>query len=193
MIPFLPAILALMTGCLLFALWQRARARSAAHVPAGYRVLAVDLGHTEAMGSRGGVLLRDNEWGIAGKVDLLLEGPDGIVPVEYKQAWEGYGPGKTRPSHMMQLAGGMLLCKGDSRVGRAPAEGWLRYIDERGHVVPGGEVRVPNSPELQAQVVELIRRMRRSLVGGGEIHRTHHSVAKCRRCGKRQVCGEEYA
>jgi CRISPR/Cas system-associated exonuclease Cas4 (RecB family) len=191
MIPFLTLLLVGMTVCLVLALLQRARHRAAAEIPAGYRVLAADLAPGLRIGGRGALLLRDNEWGIAGKVDLLLEGPHGaVVPVEYKSAGAGFKPGRVRPSHVLQLAGAMLLCEGDRRVGRRPAAGWLRYIDDTGRVVPGGAIRIENTPALREQLLDVVQRMRRALVTGTEMHRDQRSGGRCRRCSQRETCGE---
>lgn len=192
MIQFLILFFA-MTALLLFSARKHVRAQATADVPKGYRVFAADLGRDTRMDSRGAILLRDNEWGITGKVDLLLQhvATEGVVPVEYKRAWRGFEPGKARPSHILQLATALVLCQGDSRVGQTPPEGWIRYIDDRGVVVPGGEIHVENTPDIRDRVIGIAQRMRRALVTGEEMHRSHRSVAKCRRCSLRPNCGEE--
>jgi hypothetical protein len=170
---------------------QSKRPRFAQAVPAGYRVLRMDLGHEERMGRRGPVLLRDDEWGIVGKVDLLLQGPEGeVVPVEYKSAWPNYEPGTARRSHLVQVATAFLLCQGDPRITRAPTEGWLRYVDDQGQVVPGGEVKVQNTPEARAQVLAIVERMRQALRRNAEVHRTHNTAYNCRRCRHVGSCGD---
>jgi hypothetical protein len=154
-------------------------------VPPGYRVLTSDL-----VGR--GVVLRDLEWGITGKIDLLLEGPSGeLLPIEYKRAWHGYQPGTSRRSHLVQLAIYFLLCAGDPRLKRMPAEGWIRYVDERGTVVPGGEVKIPNTPEARQQVLKVVELVRRAKVSGAEVHRTHTSPNNCRGCFDRARCDEK--
>jgi CRISPR/Cas system-associated exonuclease Cas4 (RecB family) len=194
MLPFLTVLLVVMTVCLALALVQRERQRAAAEIPAGYRVFAADLAPGQQLGGRGALLLRDDEWGIAGKVDLLLEGANGaVVPVEYKSAGARFEPSRPRPSHLLQLAGAMLLCEGDRRVGRRPVEGRLRYIDDAGRVVPGGEIRIENTPALREQLLDTVQRMRRALATGAEIHRDHRSGGRCRRCSQREACGEAAA
>ncbi len=191
MLPFLTLLLLSVTVSLMLVLAQRTRQRTAAQIPAGYRVVAADLAPGTRLGGRGALLLRDSEWGIVGKVDLLLGGPDGIVvPVEYKSAWAGFQPGRPRPSHVLQLAGAMLLCEGDPRVGRRPAEGWLRYIDGAGRVVTGGEIRVKNTVALRERFLGVVQRMRRARMTEAEIHRDHQSGVSCRRCSQRDGCGE---
>jgi CRISPR/Cas system-associated exonuclease Cas4 (RecB family) len=138
-----------------------------------------------------GTVLRDDEWGISGKIDLLLAGPNGEpLPIEYKRAWEGYEPGTSRRSHEVQLAIYFVLLEGDPRIQRAPAEGWIRYVDARGQVVPGGEVRILNTPEARVQALTLVELVRRAKRSGVEVHRTHHSPHNCRKCGDRTLCGE---
>ena len=167
------------------------RRRFQTAVPAGYQVVSMDLGHEARMGTRGPVLLRDDEWGIVGKVDLLLRGPQGeVVPVEYKSAWKGYEPGTARRSHMVQLATAFLLCQGDPRINRARVEGWIRYVNDRGEVVPGGEVKVQNTPEARAQVIEIVKHMRVARRTKAEVHRTHNTGYNCRHCLNHGTCGE---
>ena len=162
-----------------------------AAVPAGYQLVSMDLGHEARMGARGPVLLRDDEWGIVGKVDLLLRGPQGeVIPVEYKSAWKGYEAGTARRSHMVQLATAFLLCQGDPRINRAPVEGWIRYVDDQGKVVPGGEVKVQNTPEARAQVIEIVQRMRQAKRTKAEVHRTLNTGYNCRHCLNHGTCGE---
>lgn len=192
MIQTLTILFFAMTALLLASIGRRGRAHVAAAVPRGYRVIAADLGHVSRMDSRGAILLRDNEWGITGKVDLLLRdaASRAVIPVEYKPAWQEFEPGMARPSHILQLAAALVLCQGDSRVGQSPPEGWIRYIDRRGTVVPGGEVHIPNTPEIRERVFASVQRMRQALVTGEELHRDHRSVIKCRRCSVRNACGE---
>jgi hypothetical protein len=92
------------------AMSRRTRARQAAQLPAGMRIRAADLGDRLRPLGRGGVTLRDTAWGIAGKVDLVLEGPTGYIPVEYKQSGAHYRPGMAKPGHVLQLATSMRLC-----------------------------------------------------------------------------------
>jgi hypothetical protein len=181
MLVALPIVLLILIG-LLWRLASRDRWPDAA--PPGWRVLTSDL--------RGrGVVLRDVEWGLVGKIDLLLEGPGGaLVPVEYKRAWKGYESGTTRASHLVQVAVYFILCEGDPRIRRQPAEGWIRYVDERGQVVPGGEVRIRNTPEARQQVIAIAQLVRQAKVTGGEVHRTHNSRYNCRGCFDRGRCGE---
>ncbi|MFI5340922.1 MAG: PD-(D/E)XK nuclease family protein [Candidatus Methylomirabilales bacterium] len=153
-------------------------------------MVSADLGDNEARRARGAVLLRDNEWGIVGKVDLVLEGPYGLVPVEYKSAGASFEPGKAKPSQVIQLATALVLCEGDGRLGTRPAEGWLRYVDDQGRILPGGEIKVPNTPQLRDHVKEIARRMRRALITQEPVHRSHRSAAKCGTCSLRMGCDE---
>ncbi len=192
MIPFLTVYLAILVIGLVICLLRQPRPQVAGRIPAGYEVLASDLGSHAAMGGHGALLLRDDEWGLIGKPDLLLRSRDrdSVIPIEYKSVWPGYEVGTARPSHILQLGTAMLLCQADPRVDRAPREGWIRYINDRGQLVSGGEVVVENTTALRERVVGLVQRMRRVLITGDEVHRDHRSPAKCRRCGLRAACGE---
>ena len=185
MIQILVGTLIAMTLLLAFCGIQKTIARRRPHVPRGFRVLVSDL--------RGnGMLLRDNEWGVTGRPDLVLErrSDKGVVPIEYKMAWKGYQPGTTRRSHQRELGVYLLLCEGDPRVGRRPEYGLIRYVDVEGELVPGGEVRVVNSPDLRQDVLRTVMGIRRALVTGGPVHRTHNSPYNCRHCRQRQGCQE---
>ncbi len=163
---------------------RRDRPQSCDSVPPGYRVLTSDLVDR-------GTVLRDDEWGITGKIDLLLEGPKReLIPVEYKRAWQHYEPGTTRRSHVVQLGIYFLLCQGDPRLQRTPAEGWIRYVDAQGHVVPGGEVRLRNTPEARERALIVVELVRRAKGSGVEVLRTHNSRYNCRGCADRARCTE---
>jgi CRISPR/Cas system-associated exonuclease Cas4 (RecB family) len=192
-IGFLTVYLAIVTIALAACMvWHRRVQQVAGGIPAGYDVLAADLGHDAAMGARGSLLLRDDEWGLVGKVDLLLRSADGatVIPVEYKPAWAGYEAGAIRPGHLLQLATAMLLCEADRRVNHIPPEGWIRYLDAAGQLVPGGEVRVENTATLRERLIRVVQRMRRALGTRVELHREHRSPARCRQCRLRALCGE---
>lgn len=192
MIGFLTVYLAIVTLALVACMLRQPRLQIVGGIPAGYKVLAADMGHNASMAARGALILRDDEWGIVGKVDLLLQSSDGVtvIPVEYKPAQAGYVPGTARPGHILQLATAMLLCQADGRVDRPPREGWIRYVDATGQLVSGGEVHVENTPMLRERVIALVQRMRRALVTGAELHREHRSPGKCRQCGLQGACGE---
>jgi CRISPR/Cas system-associated exonuclease Cas4 (RecB family) len=181
-----------LTGFLVLSVCRRRRLGIEANIPKGYRVFSADLGQEARMGSRGAILLRDNEWSLTGKVDLLLQhiATRAVIPVEYKVAGQGFEPGKVRSSHILQLATALVLCQGDSRVGQAPPEGWIRYVDERGALVPRGEVHIQNTPEIREWVIATAQRMRRALATTEDLHQDHHSPAKCQRCGLRHLCDE---
>jgi CRISPR/Cas system-associated exonuclease Cas4 (RecB family) len=188
-------LLAVLAMWLVVAVSRRSLARQAARLPARVRVVAGDLGETlERLGHRGRTL-RDNEWGLVGKPDLLLEGPGGLVPVEVKRvAGEAArAPVRAHDSHVLQLGASFVLCEADGRLGQRPSEGWIRYVDRRGTVLPRGEFRIRNTPDLRAAVLEVIRKMRGVLQGGQEVHRSHAVPGRCAQCSVRGGCGESLA
>ena len=72
---------------------------------------------------------------------------------------------------------------------RAVLEG--RGIDTHDlEVVPGGEVKVQNTPEARAQVIEIVKHMRVARRTKAEVHRTHNTGYNCRRCLNHGTCGE---
>jgi CRISPR/Cas system-associated exonuclease Cas4 (RecB family) len=180
---------------LVVAVSRKRLARQAAQLPERVGVVAGDLGEKlERLGYRRRTL-RDREWGLVGKLDLLLEGPRGLVPVEIKRVVgeAARAPVRAHDSHVVQLGASFVLCEADSRLGQRPNEGWIRYVDSRGKILPGGEFRIPNRPELRATVLEVIRRMRAALQGGPEVHRSHEVVGRCAHCSVRAECGESLA
>jgi CRISPR/Cas system-associated exonuclease Cas4 (RecB family) len=188
-------LLVVLAVWLVVAVSRNRLARQAAQLPERVRVVAGDLGGTlERLGYRGRTL-RDSRWGLVGKLDLLLEGPGGLVPVEVKRVSgeATRAPARAHDSHVVQLGACFVLCAADVRVGQGPSEGWIRYVDGRGKILPGGEFRIPNTPELRATVLEVIRRMRVALQDGREVHRSHEAVGRCAHCSVRDGCGESLA
>ncbi len=99
--------------------------RQASQLPRRMQILAADLGERLRSLGRGSVTPRDTEWGLAGKIDFLLTGPQGRVPVEVKRATGSARPeaGRAHDSHLLQMGVYLLVCESDPRVGQRPIEG----------------------------------------------------------------------
>jgi CRISPR/Cas system-associated exonuclease Cas4 (RecB family) len=177
------------------AVYGRNLARQAAQLPARMRILAADLGERLRSLGRGSGTLRDNEWGLVGKIDLLLTGPEGRVAVEVKRATGAARreAGRAYDSHVLQMGVYLLVCESDPRVGQQPVEGRIRYVDRAGRLIPGGEVIVPNTPALRERVLEVVRRMRTALQSAQELHRSHEVPGRCAKCSVRGACSEALA
>jgi CRISPR-associated exonuclease Cas4 len=134
---------------------------------------------------RGGKLeepLYDSQYDLVGKPDYILE-EDGVqIPVEVKST---LAPAQPYDGHVLQLAAYCLLVHRTRGV--RPSHGILRYRNR--------SFAIDYTPELEARLIsalEEIRSIRQESVkkryGGPE--RSHHSSARCARCGYRSVCNQ---
>jgi CRISPR-associated exonuclease Cas4 len=165
-------ILVLITGLLAFALfllWLSSRQRKEAGLPGG-RVIYTD---THAW-SKVEKPLFDRHLGLTGKPDYLVEQNGQIIPVEVKS---GRTPAAPYDSHIFQLAAYCLLVH--RTMGARPPYGIIHY--------QGRDFAVDYTPELEAQLLDILAEMRRDEVRT-EVMRSHESAARCARCGFRQVC-----
>jgi hypothetical protein len=145
MIVFLTLLLATMSATLLVTQHRRGqRAQVAAEIPPGYKIHAADLGHVETMGSKGRLLLVDNEWGLCGAPDLLLDGPEDVVPVEMKRVWKRYQCKRDDG----QSLGRLLVLPGGDYADYTPGlVEWQEISDSAGssRTAPGRPTRRPGS------------------------------------------------
>lgn len=191
-------ILVLLLGMLVLVLGLMAavkRAREAhkdADLPADATVMVADLGPSRGVRELRGLTLRDAEWGLVGRPDLLLESSGNPVLNEKKRAPRGWRVGQTYRSHWLQVGAYLLMCEADPRVGRRLPEGWIQYIDGDGRELPDGKVRVPNTDALRGEVIGILQRIRQAL-RAPEVHRDHSYASRCRSCSVKSVCGEELA
>jgi CRISPR-associated exonuclease Cas4 len=115
--------------------------------------------------------------GLTGKPDYLVEESGELTPVEVKS--RNAPAGGPYEGHLYQLAAYCLLVAEHS--GRRPSRGYLRYAD-RGYVVDF-------TRDLERRTLALLASLRADLEAE-EVHRSHHSAARCRGCGYREVCEE---
>lgn len=191
-------ILVLLLGMILLVLGLMAavkrsqEARLDADLPVDATVMAADLGPSGGVRELRGLTLRDAEWGLVGRPDLLLESVGNPVLVEKKRAPRGWRPGKTYRSHRLQVGAYLLMCEADPKVGRRLPEGWIQYMDSEGRELPDGKARVPNTDALRGEVIEILRRIRQDL-RVSEVHRDHSYASLCRGCSVKDMCGEALA
>ena len=117
-------------------------------------------------------------YGLRGKPDYLLEEDGGLVPVEVKSSAAPRN-GKPYPSHLMQLAVYFLLVE-DGLQQDAPY-GLIRYRDRT--------VRIENTNELRAELLEVIEEMQ-ALLQDGEARRDHNQSRRCAGCSVAYACDE---
>ena len=91
------------------------------------------------------------------------------------------------------MGGLLLLCAANRHGGQRPREGWIRFTDEAGQTVKGGEVRIENTEPLRETVVMLVQQIRWATNLGEEIHRDHRSRRRCARCTLHDQGGEAIA
>lgn len=184
---FLLVMVALVLG-LLAAVTRSREARTEADLPAGSTVMAADLGPSMGIRELRGLTLRDSEWGLVGRPDLLLKSSGDLELVEKKRR-RGWRPGRIYRSDRLQVGAYLLMCEADPKVGRRLPEGWVQYIDGDGRELPDGKVRVPNTDALRGEVIEVLRRIRQAL-RGSEVHRDHSYASRCGSCSVKRACGE---
>lgn len=165
------AIAILLIVLAIAVLWLSSRQRTSLGLPEG-RVVYTDTGTERRLEQP----LFDEELQLVGRPDYLVEGADGLVPVEVKS---GRTPRKPHASHIYQLAAYCLLVTSNFR--KRPSYGIIRY--------PQRSFRVEFTRELERQLVSLLYSMRDGLETA-ELHRSHAVAARCSACGYRQLCAE---
>ncbi len=122
--------------------------------------------------------LFSKRWQLTGKLDLLIESPDALYPVDFKDT-----EGPPRENHARQLAGYALI---------------LREIDPRpvprGFIyrVPDGEVfPVELTEELLAEVAASLDAIR-TMLGDERFPDPTPVRARCEECEYRNFCGDVF-
>jgi CRISPR/Cas system-associated exonuclease Cas4 (RecB family) len=121
---------------------------------------------------------------LRGKPDYLLptriDGHERLVPVEVKPSRRSR---RLYDSDRMQLGAYLLALRATARE-EAATFGVVRYATESFHV--------ELTAELEADVRSIVLAIRtgRAL---SRMHRSHHSVARCRSCAVRHACDEALA
>ena len=152
-------------------LWQSSRQRRAAGLPGG-RIIYTD---TRAWGVVEKPLF-DNELGLTGKPDYLVEQNGRLIPVEVKT---GRAPDAPYDSHIFQLAAYCLLV--EKAYGKRPPYGIIHY--------PNRNFAVDYTARLESALLDQLAEMRRD-ENRTNIPRSHEDAARCRRCGFKKVCDQ---
>jgi CRISPR-associated exonuclease Cas4 len=171
------ALLLLSAVLLLLALWLAWRARSArlrSGLPQGRLVYADTAAWSEVSKP-----YYSERHRLTGKPDYLVDGDDGLIPVEVKAGPAPPG-GKPYASHILQLAAYCLLL--EDAHGQAPPYGYIHYA--------GATVQIDFDDALRARLIETLAAMRQSLAGP-DVARSHDDPARCAACGVRHACGRQ--
>jgi CRISPR-associated exonuclease Cas4 len=123
--------------------------------------------------------LYNQDLGLTGKPDYLVEQDGRLIPVEVKT---GRTPEAPYDSHIFQLAAYCLLV--EKTYGKRPTHGIIHY--------PNRDFSVDYTPELESALLDLLADLRRDEVRHA-IHRSHEEQHRCLRCGFRDVCEERLA
>lgn len=182
-------VMAALVLALLAAVTRSKKARQDADLPADATVTSADLGPSRGIRELRGLTLRDSEWGLVGRPDLLIESAGGLELVEKKRR-RGWRPGRLYRSDRLQVGAYLLMCEADPKVGRRLPGGWIQYVDADGREMPGGKVSVLNTDALRREVIGILQRIRQAL-RGSEVHRDHSYANRCRSCSVKHACGEE--
>jgi len=116
---------------------------------------------------------------MAGKPDYLIKDRNGdLIPVEVKSS-NAPRAGRPYESHLMQLAAYFLLL--EDVLQRPVPYGLIRYRNRT--------LRVANTDELRARLIDVIAQMRR-LMARDVAHRNHNRPQRCSRCSVAHACDE---
>jgi CRISPR-associated exonuclease Cas4 len=114
---------------------------------------------------------------LTGKPDYLVRKREAVIPVEIKSGQAP--PGGPHPGHLYQLAAYCALVA--EAYGHRPAYGLIQYADRT--------LAVDYTRELESELLGLLEDMRAE-AEAADVARSHHSAARCRACGLREVCDE---
>jgi CRISPR-associated exonuclease Cas4 len=172
--PVSTVIATLLTVIFLVALlaWVRANARiTQSGVPAG-RVIFQDADRLRPLARP----LISRRYGLIGKPDYLVETRDGLVPVEIKsRQFPTSGP---RVTDVTQLIAYCILV--EEYFHSRPPHGIIAYADRH--------QRIQYTPQGRAKVLGVLKDI--ADADGRVLYRNHSDMARCRRCGYREVCDE---
>ncbi len=116
---------------------------------------------------------------MAGKPDYLMKDRNGdLIPVEVKSS-NAPRAGRPYESHLMQLGAYFLLL--EDVLQRPMPYGLIRYRNRT--------LRVANTDELRARLMDVIAQMRR-LLSRDVARRNHNRAQRCSRCSVAHACDE---
>lgn len=164
---FLPILLAAVV-----AFWLGRLLRLESGVPIRARVVYSDTGAWEKVEKP----LFSRRHLLTGKPDYLVKVDGARIPIEVKPNRTGNEP---RVSDTLQLAAYGLLVE---ETFGAPPYGLMKYRDS--------VFRIEFTPELRAQLVEVLSEMRVNL-RAEDLARSHTEARRCLACGYRAQCGQE--
>jgi CRISPR-associated exonuclease Cas4 len=164
---------------LTFALWLWLRAaalqRRAGMSGSAFRVLYDDA----IQGRPPERALVSHRHRLVGRPDFLIEGRDGVIPVEAKPLRRA---GRPYASDLLQLAAYCLLV--EETEGVRPPYGILRYAEQ--------SWQVPFDKPLEDRLMATLHAMDEA-EERGDAPRSHEQAGRCAGCGMREHCDERLA
>ena len=165
---YLAVILAII-GIIL--LWVSSKQKREVGLPAGKIIFADHNQWTKVENA-----LYDPTFNLTGKPDYIIDTDRGLIPVEVKSGKISSGP---YDSHIYQLAAYCLLI--EQTFGTRPEYGILHYSNQ--------DIQIDYTKDLQDKTIEILREIR-SITRKKSINRSHHSAARCQKCGYNSICEE---
>lgn len=154
--------------------WQSGKQRREAGLPSG-QVIYTDTGGWGAVDRP----LYYAPLKLTGKPDYLVRQNGTIVPVEVKS---GRAPQSPYDSHIFQLASYCLLV--EKTYGKRPPYGIIHYNNR--------DFSIEYTPDLENALLDLLADMRRDEIRES-VDRSHEHVARCARCGFKDLCDQSLA
>lgn len=124
------------------------------------------------------VRLRSGRLGLTGELDLLLDSPEGLFPVDFK-----YTFGRPRPNHHFQLCGYAVLV--EEVYGREVARGFIYLIPRQKAVV------LDLTPADKAETLKLLEEMR-NMIQAEQMPEPTPDRERCAECEYRNYCGDVF-
>lgn len=122
------------------------------------------------------VWLRSDRLGLAGKLDLLIESPRGLFPIDFK-----YTVGGVQKNHIYQLCGYALLV--EDAYGVTVDRGFV-------YLIPRDEIVVVDlTPERKGEALEMLEAMR-EMIRGERMPEPTPVRSRCEECEYRNYCGD---
>lgn len=120
--------------------------------------------------------LRSERLGLAGKLDLLIESPQGFFPVDFK-----YTTGQPRKNHLYQLCGYALLVEESYRT--TVTQGFVYLIPQEKAVV------FDLTKEQKEETLRTLEEMRK-MIRAEKMPEPTPARSRCAECEYRNYCGD---
>jgi len=120
--------------------------------------------------------LRSEELGLSGKLDLLIESPRGLFPVDFK-----YTSGRPQKNHLYQLCGYALLVEG--AYAQTVTNGFVYLIPQEEVVI------IDLTREHKEEALAMLEEMR-EMIRGEKMPEPTPLRSRCAECEYRNYCGD---